>query len=191
MNYKSILPISLSILLAAPLWAVEQNAHKNSAQGEQVTPNLEPTPEPIEQSQSIQISTLANGRMHVDFSYQDKANQQQKFSFEGSRPEVQQQIQQLKTLPEPHKQTLLQALNNKPDAVFTSQFGVLGPFNDPFFKSDPWMNQMMQQFFQGMPSLAQPPVLGQQEPRHQQATPPPTIQKQHPETESPPTKVWL
>ena len=192
MNYRYLLPISLSVLIAAPLWAADQHAHQHQAQQEQVIPDLEPKSVPVEQNQSLQIETLADGKLQIDFSYQDQANQQQKFSFKGTRAEVQQQIQQLKTLPEPHKQTLLQALNEKPDTVFTSQFGALDPFNDPFFKNDPWMQQMMQQFFQGMPALQVQPPIAQQAPRHQQVIPPQTRQKQHPETQSSqPTKVWL
>ncbi|WP_298608156.1 hypothetical protein [uncultured Thiothrix sp.] len=192
MKYSYVLPISLSLLLAAPLWAVEHHAPPAPAQHQPVTPNLEPQAEPVEQSQSVQITALADGKVHVDFSYQDQVNQQQKFSFEGTHAEVQQQIQQLKTLPEPHKQTLLQALNEKPDAVFTSQFGALDPFNDPFFKNDPWMQQMMQQFFQGTPALQMQPPTGQATPRHQHRIPPQSTQKQNPETKSTsPTKVWL
>ncbi len=189
MQYRYLLPISLSLLIAAPLWAADHHVHQSQTLQNQTAPDLEPKLAPTEQSQSIQIANLADGKLHVDFSYQDKANEQQKFSFEGTRAEVQQQIQQLKNLPEPHKQTLLQALNEKPDAVFTSQFGALDPFNDPFFKQDAWMQQVMQQFFQGMPRLQiQPPTM-QLSPKQQQL--PPKIQKQHPETKSEPTKVWL
>ena len=195
MKYRYILPISLSLLMTAPfsLWA-EQQGQTHSTPNAANVPDLEPKPAPVEQSESLQISSLADGKVHVEFSYQDQANQQQNFSFEGSKAEVQQQIQQLKNLPEPKKQTLLQALNGNGAAVFTSQLGGFDPFNDPFFKNDPWMNQVMQQFFQGGSawSMPMPPAIGQQTPKQHAPIPPHTRQKQHPETKpSEPTKVWL
>lgn len=126
--------------------------------------------------QSVQINTLANGRYRAEIHYKNQQNQDKRFTFEGTREEITQQIQQQKDLPQEKKQALLSAFTMRPNQLselnqffngFSDHFGKQwlneplfqsNPFDHPFFQRDfqkelhnelsPFLNQLKQEFEQ-------------------------------------------
>ena len=103
--------------------------------------------------ESVQVNTLPDGRYHAEVSYKNKANESKKFSFEGKREEIIEQVKAHKELPDDKKRSLINALNmnlggmSQPfagSALFNQFFNQPffrgqqpGFFNDPFF-NDPF-----------------------------------------------------
>lgn len=161
------------------------------------------------QSQAVQVYTLPDGRYHAEINYQDQANDTRKYTFEGSKEEIRQQLAQA-DLPEDRKQAILQALEMRPDALFDKFFGnglSLGhslfggrnpfdhpffkqdPFDDPFFRQDPFADDFFQKFWQGLPPLGNLPRITPYAPTPQESTPPAPAQPAVPEPGR--NSVWL
>ena len=107
--------------------------------------------------ESVQVKTLANGNYHAEVSYKDKNNETKKFTFEGKKEEIVDQIQKQKDLPKDKQQALLNALNMRPSQTFQSLFNSpmfqRDPLNDPFFNNMIPQNMMpsFEHFFQHPP----------------------------------------
>lgn len=124
-----------------------------------------------ESFQSVEVNTLADGRLHAEVSYQDAQKKTQTFTFEGTREEIANQIKQQKDLPKDKKMALLNALNLKPGAGYrdildpaNSQFFQQPFFNDPFFNNsmprpvpNPMWRNFNAPFFQQPYNNSQPP----------------------------------
>lgn len=175
MHARHLLLLALTAFLTTPVWAT----HNPFVLPPRHTPTppqtLQPTiPAPpmanVQQAEAVQVYTLPDGRYHAEIAYLDAQNTQQKYSFEGTQAEIQQNIQQSKQIPPPQKQALLQALaGNDPVNLnaFTQSFqqGLQGQgidpklfqdpaqfmqqfFNDPAFKNDPFNDPSFKQFMQ-------------------------------------------
>jgi hypothetical protein len=158
MHAKSLVSMALMASLVSPvLWADNFDPNPNQ-------------PMMMGQSEGMQVYTLPDGRIHAEINYQNEdstnanANTGQKFSFEGSQAEVREQIQKNTQLPADKKQTLLQSLEMKPEALFNQPMPGGNPFDDPFFKDSPFGNDFFKDFFKGMPSFTLPPGFGQMPP---------------------------
>lgn len=111
--------------------------------------------------QSVQVNALANGRYRAEIHYKDQQNQDKRFTFEGTREEITQQIQQQKDLPKEKQQALLNAFNLRPNPLnelsqlfenFGSHFnqnntGQQG-LNEPLFQHNPFDHPFFQKDFQ-------------------------------------------
>lgn len=161
------LALCLSILIGfgQPLWA-DSDPFQNGQVPPQ-SPQLNSTPPLIQQqSQSVQVQSLADGRWRVQLRYQDQANDTRDYTFEGTPDEIRSQLQQ-SGLPQDKQQAVLQALTMQPEAMFAdifgqgfpfggSLFGGKDPFDHPFFKQDPFTNGLLQRFFAEPPRRAVP-----------------------------------
>lgn len=110
-------------------------------------------PSAWDQFESVEVHSLPDGRYHAAVSYKDEKNNTMQFSFEGTQQEIRDQIQKNATLPDDKKQALLQALNLKPETLFSMPMFEGNPFNDPFFRNAPFDDD----FFRGFPPLRVPP----------------------------------
>ena len=165
MNAKYFLPLVFPLILGNPLWADSTNPFQG--QTPQQTPGQSQPPQPAPpvvnmQSQAVQVYTLPDGRYHAELNYQEKADDTRKYTFEGSKEEIHQQLDQ-SGLPDERKQTVLRSLENNPADLFGSVFGG-SLFNEPdfqqFFNGFPRLQQelndpVIQQFFQSIPQLQQ------------------------------------
>lgn len=149
MQARYLIPFSLVAGLAVSplLWADKFDPHLN-------------LPRILSQAEGIQVYTLPDGRVHAEIHYQEQGDAQSgddtrhKFSFEGTRAEVREQIQQNTTLPGDKKQALLQALSGNAVSLFSQPlFGGDNPFDDPFFKGGPFAGNdpFMDDFFRNSP----------------------------------------
>jgi hypothetical protein len=103
MKAHYLLGLILTTLFISPTWA-----------NDPLTP--QPAPNIQLQSQAVQVYTLPDGRFHAEINYQDQANATRKFTFEGSKEEIRQQLTQ-SGLPEDRQQAVLQALDMRPGAM--------------------------------------------------------------------------
>lgn len=183
MKAKYLLPLALTVTLSSPLWADNINPFQGwqapQTPGQSQSPQLVPTPPVVNmQSQAVQVYTLPDGRYHAEINYQEKADDTRKYTFEGSKDEIRQQLN-LSNLPEERKQAVLQALENNSvdlfaNALGSSLFGGQDPFgddffnkffqsipqlqqqfNDPAFQNDPFGDDFFNRFFQNIPQLQQ------------------------------------
>lgn len=131
----------------------------------QALPNLSQTFPQQKQSsawdefQSVQINSLANGRYRAEIHYKNQQNQDKRFTFEGTREEITQQIQQQNDLPQEKKQALLNAFTMQPNQLselnqffngfsgFSDHFGKQG-LNEPLLQSNPFDHPFFQRNFQ-------------------------------------------
>ncbi|WGZ93651.1 MAG: hypothetical protein QJT81_17940 [Candidatus Thiothrix putei] len=190
------LALCLSVLVGffQPVWA-ETDPFQNWQTPPQSPPLNSPPPLIQQQSQSVQVQSLADGRWRAQLRYQDQANDTRDYTFEGTPDEIRSQLQQ-SGLPQDKQQAVLQAMTMQPEAMFADMFGqgfpfsgsLFGgkgpfdhpffkqnPFDDPFFKQDPFANGLLQRFF------AEPP---------RGAVPAP-VQPQPPKPTQPENRVWL
>ncbi len=111
-------------------------------------PQHRPMPRPVPKIQSnalawdsfesVVVNTLPDGRYHAEVSYKDASNDSKKFTFEGNKEEIIDQINQQKDLPADKRKALLDALNLNPAgemAPFNIPWMQGNPFDDPFFKN--------------------------------------------------------
>ncbi|HHC74973.1 MAG TPA: PDZ domain-containing protein [Thiothrix sp.] len=115
--------------------------------------------------QSVQINALANGRYRAEIHYKDQQQQDKRFTFEGTRAEITQQIQQQNDLPKEKQQALLNAFSMQSNPLthplnelselfenFGSSFsqnntGQQG-LNEPLFQNNPFDHPFFQKDFQ-------------------------------------------
>ncbi len=162
---KKLAPLAFTAFFASSFsWADMSTLAPNNP-----TPNP-PTMQSWSQSQAMQVYSLPNGRYHAEINYQDAQNHTKKFSFEGSKEEIKQQMQAAKGLDEAQKTALLNALdgqmhfsmgnlprfNRQPFAGFNGK----DPFDDPFFKQNPFDDKFLQDFMRNMPRFGFSPKLG-------------------------------
>jgi len=102
------------------------------------------------QSQSMNVTTLANGKIHAELKTKDTNGNEKNFIFEGNPESVIKDIQQQKDLPENQKQNLISALQGKP----------LINFNHNFFNNFP-DNSFNNRFPRLAPGFPQTPFSGQ------------------------------
>jgi hypothetical protein len=163
-NYL-LLPFSILALCHAAAWAESDPVQlwPDLPVMQSSPPANTVPPATVMQSQAVQVYTLPDGRYHAEISYAKQPKHSQTFSFEGTPAEIQQQVQQNKTLPDAQKQVLLQSLNlnneANPNALVQqlgqSLFNGKDPFDDPFFKNMLNGNNVdLQQFLQGIPQLS-------------------------------------
>lgn len=198
MKAHYLLGLILTTLFISPTWA-----------NDPLTP--QPAPNIQLQSQAVKVYTLPDGRFHAEINYQDQANATRKFTFEGSKEEIRQQLTQ-SGLPEDRQQAVLQALDMRPGALFGNGFGngfpfgpslfdgkdpfdhpffKQNPFNDPFFQNDPFDDEFFQKFWQDLPSLGNLPELKPfvPQPQPQEITPPAPVKPVVPDATG--NRVWL
>ena len=99
--------------------------------------------------ESVLVNTLPDGRYHAEVSYKDGQNNEKKFTFEGKKEEIVEQINKQKDLPADKRKALLNALNMNPAedlAHFNAPWMQGNPFDDPFFR-----NGGFDQFFNNDP----------------------------------------
>jgi hypothetical protein len=162
---KKLAPLAFTAYLASSFsWAdMSMLAPNNPA------PNP-PTMQSWSQSQAMLVYALPNGRYHAEISYQDAQNNNKKFSFEGSKAEIKQQMQVAKGLDQAQKIALLSALDdqmnfslgNLPGFKMQPFAGLNTPdlFDDAFFKQNPFNDKFFQDFMQDMPRFGFSPNLG-------------------------------
>lgn len=189
MRTHTLLASVLLTLFTCPAWADSPFWGSFGLQ----PPQLAPAPPVVNmQSQSVQIYTLPDGRYHAEINYQDKADDARKYTFEGSKEDIRQQLAQ-SGLPEDRKQAVLNALEGNPADMsgslfsngfpfgnslfdgkdpFDHPFFKQNPFNGPFFQNDPFGDDFFEKFFQNIPQLQAPPS--------GQMTPFPEIQQPEP-----------
>ena len=124
------------------------------------TPNS-PIMQSWSQSQAMQVYSLPNGRYYAAINVQDTQNNNKKFSFEGSKDEIKQQMQAAKGLDQTQKTALLNALDGQMNFSFGNLpsfkmqpfagFNGKDPFDDSFFKQNPFDDKFFQEFMQNMP----------------------------------------
>lgn len=95
--------------------------------------------------ESVQVKTLPDGRYHAEISFKNNDNETKKFSFEGKREEIIEQINAQQELPVDKKTALLNALNMRSDDLFNQPFFQGNPFNSPFFRGNPFNDPFFQQ----------------------------------------------
>ena len=171
---KKLAPLAFTAFFASSFsWADVSTLAPNNS-----TPNP-PTMQSWSQSQAMQVYSLPNGRYHAEINYQDAQNNTKKFNFEGSKAEIKQQMQVAKDLDQAQKTALLNALDgqinfslgNLPGFKMQPFAGLNtpDPFDDPFFKQNPFNDKFFQDFMQDMPRFGFSPNLGfQPSPQTQQ-----------------------
>ncbi len=142
-------PSSQNSFFNAPSWLSPQlapSSKNGTTQGNQQQTKV------FGSFESVQVRSLADGRYHAEVSYKNQSNETKKFTFEGKREEIIEQVKKHKQLPEDKKQALLSALE--------MNFGTSNPFaglnnsllNHPFFKQPFGQNSLFNSpFFQGNP----------------------------------------
>ena len=102
--------------------------------------------------ESVEVTTLEDGRYRASVSYKDQNNETRSFTFEGNRDDIMRQIQQQADLPMDKKHALLQALNMRSARPLGP--GAFDPmddfFNPPFYPQRPYANPFFSDpFYQG------------------------------------------
>lgn len=100
-------------------------------------PSISPAPgqgSVLQQFESVQIKSLDSDRYLAEVEYQENNGDKKKFTFEGKYDEIRQQIESNNDLPESKKQSLLNALSNKPDHRISG-----GDMNFPHMQAFPAM----------------------------------------------------
>ena len=102
----------------------------------------------MQQFESISIKQTGDGTVHAEVSFENNGDKKE-FTFDGKYDEVRKQIQETKDLPEDKKNSLLNALQNKPNKLmpdnFFKDFQIPTPPSfDNFFDQQPpmpsWFN---------------------------------------------------
>jgi hypothetical protein len=160
---KKLASLAFTAYLASSLSWADTSAPNNPA------PNAPPM-QSWSQSQAMQVYSLPNGRYHAEINYQDAQNNAKKFSFEGSKDDIKQQMQAAKGLDEVQKTALLNALEGQMNFTFGNLpgfkmqpfVGLNGkdPFDDPFFKQNPFDDKFLQDFMRNMPRFNFNPNVG-------------------------------
>lgn len=161
---KKLAPLAFTAFFASSFsWADISTLAPNSP-----TPNF-PTMQSWSQSQAMKVYSLPNGRYHAEINVQDAQNNNKKFSFEGSKDEIKQQMQAAKGLDDAQKTALLNALDGQMNFSFGNMpgfkmqpfagFNGKDPFDDSFFKQNPFDDKFFQEFMQNMPRFNISPPL--------------------------------
>jgi hypothetical protein len=75
----------------------------------------------MQQFESISIKQTGDGNVHAEVSFESNGDKKE-FTFEGKYDEVRKQISETKELPEDKKNSLLNALQNKPNQLIPDEF---------------------------------------------------------------------
>lgn len=107
----------------------------------------------MQQFESVSINKTGDGKVKAEVSY-DNNGDKKEFTFEGSYDEVRKQIKDTKELPEDKKNSLLNALQNKPNQMLPNGFMNLPqmpalPAFDDFFNQQ----QRAPSWFKNAPKL--------------------------------------
>lgn len=155
--------------------------------------------------QSVNINALANGRYRAEIHYKDQQQQDKRFTFEGTREEITQQIQQQSDLPKEKQQALLNAFSMPANPLnelsqlfdnFGSSFnqnntGQQG-LNEPLFPNNPFDHPFFQKDFQKELQNELSPFLNQLKQEFDSfRTPSPSTTLPQPEPSSPNNTITL
>lgn len=115
-------------------------------------PSPQQAPTAWDSFESVEVSTLEDGRYRASVSYKDQNNETRSFSFEGNREDIMRQIHQQADLPMDKKHALLHALNMR--SPHLSGRGAMNPmadfFNPPFYPQRPYADPFFSDpFYQG------------------------------------------
>ena len=103
----------------------------------------------MQQFESISINKTGDGKVRAEVTI-DNNGDKKEFNFEGKYDEVRKQIRETKELPEDKKNSLLNALDNKPSQLFSNGFSNFPQF--PAFPRMPAFNGFLSDPFYNQPN---------------------------------------